>query len=254
MVAFLFPIPDYGAERQLIDPPITVHVTLPNLRWFTFKGVCAYIEAVVRRVTTPRLESLAIEFFKQLTFSVPRLLHIMNTTENLKFNNVKFEFSEEHVDVMVYPREETDIYALSITVKCWLLDWQVSSLAQISIRQTQVFSVVEHLSLEHEVHYLTSEEHNKVDRTDWHKLLRSFGNAKTLRVGDGLVRELSRCLQLDDGERRLELLPEIQELTYSASDDAFTSFTDARQNADRPVTVVRPSSPRSTKLCFFPPS
>ena len=29
--------------------------------------------------------------------------------------------------------------------------------------------------------------------------------------------ELSRCLQLDDGEVSLEVLPELQELTYSYS-------------------------------------
>jgi hypothetical protein len=65
---------------------------------------------------------------------------------------------------------------------------------------------------------------------------------KTLRIDDGLVRELSRCLRLDDGEHPLELLPELQELTYSGSgnaDNAFASFIDARQNAGRPVTLIK---------------
>jgi hypothetical protein len=66
-----------------------------------------------------------------------------------------------------------------------------------------------------EVHSRSSEEHNEVDRTEWRKLLRSFSNVKTLRVDDGLVKELSRSLRLDDGELPLELLPELQELTYS---------------------------------------
>jgi hypothetical protein len=59
----------------------------------------------------------------------------------------------------------------------------------------------------------------------------------------GLSRN-SRCLQLDDGKPPLELLPELQELTYSCkgdTGDAFSSFISARQNAGRPVTVVRPS-------------
>ena len=64
---------------------------------------------------------------------------------------------------------------------------------------------------------------------------------KTLGIPDGLVGELSRCLRLDDGEPPLELLPELQELTFSSGGDvdkAFTPFIDARQNAGRPVTLT----------------
>jgi hypothetical protein len=105
-----------------------------------------------------------------------------------------------------------------------------------------VFSAVEHLTLEHEVHSQSSEEHNDVDRIVWRNLLRSFSNVKTLGVEDGLVVEISRCLGLEDGELSLELLPELQELTCFGSGDtgdAFTSFINSRQNAGRPVTLVR---------------
>jgi hypothetical protein len=116
-------------------------------------------------------------------------------------------------------------------------------MAQISDSLSQLFSAVEHLAFEHKMHSQSSEEHNEVDRTEWRKLLRSFGNVKTLRIDDGLVEQLSRCLRLDDRELPLELLPELHELTYSGSGksgDAFTSFINARQNAGRPVTLVRP--------------
>ena len=69
---------------------------------------------------------------------------------------------------------------------------------------------------------------------------------KTLLVGDGLAEGLSRCLRLEDGELPLELLPELQELVYFGSrdtGDAFTSCLDARQNAGRPVTLVRQIHP-----------
>ena len=98
--------------------------------------------------------------------------------------------------------------------------------------------MVEHLTLEHEVH--RSHEHDKVE---WRKLLGSFSNVKTLHVGDGLVKELSRSLQLDIIKLALELLPELQELTYSGSEDTgdeFTSFIDARQTTGCPVTALTP--------------
>ena len=89
-----------------------------------------------------------------------------------------------------------------------------------------------------------SSEDQEADLTEWRQLLGSFRNVKTVRVDEGLVEELSRCLELDDGELPLEVLPKLQELTYSGSGnsgDAFTSFINARQDASRPLTLVRRS-------------
>ena len=226
---------------QHTHTPIIAPVTLPNLHYFQFHGVSTYLEALVHRITTPRLEKLNVDFFNQLTFSVPCLVEFMNTTENLRFDTAAFRFSNRRVRVEVSCRGETG-YAFCIRIFCWHLDWQVSSMAQISNSLSQMFSAVEHLSLQHEVHRQSSEEHNEVDRTEWRRLLRPFRNVKTFRIENGLVKDLSHCLQLDDGELPLELLPELQELTYSGSGDtgdAFTSFVDARRNAGHPVTLVR---------------
>ena len=244
LIDFLFPVPNHDVERQAMHTPITTHVILPNLRFFSFRGVSAYLEAIICRITTPCLESLSIEFFKQLTFSVPRLLQFISTTENLHFKSAKFEFSGDDVDVEVYPRDEADMYALSVCVRCSHLGLQVSSVAQIFNSLGQIFSTVEHLNLELGTRGRSSEEHNEVDRTEWHKLFRSFNKVKTLRVGDGLVAELSRGLRVDNGEVLLELLPDLQSLTYSGSGhagDSFTSFIDARQNAGYPVTLMHRS-------------
>jgi hypothetical protein len=243
-IHFTFPIPNRDVERQLTHAPITTHITLPNLRLFWFRGVSTYLEAVVCRITTPRLENLQIRLFNEFMFSVPRLPQFMNTTENLRFNKAVIRFKDKHTDLLMFFRE-ADTYAFGVRVDCWHLDRQVSSVAQISNALSQVFSVVDHLTLEHEVHSPSSEERNDVDRIEWHNLLRSFSNVKTLRVKNGLVEELSRCLRLEDGELPLELLPELQELTYFGSldtGDVFTSFIDSRQNAGRPVTLVRPNS------------
>jgi hypothetical protein len=67
-------------------------------------------------------------------------------------------------------------------------------------------------------------------------------NVKVLRIRDGLVEELSRCLRLEDAEDPVELLSELQELNYLWRDntsDAIAPFIDARQNTGRPVTLVR---------------
>jgi len=238
-IHFTFPVPNRDVERQLTHTPITTHIILPNLRLFWFRGVSAYLEAVVCRITTPRLENLQIRLFKQLTFSVPHLLQFMDTMESFRFDKAVIKFKDKHIDVEMFLRA-ADTYAFGGRVDCQHFDWQVSSMAQICNALGQVFSAVEHLTLEHRVHSQSSEEHHDVDRIEWRNLLRSFSSVKTLRFEDGLVEELSRCLQLEDGELPLELLPELQELTCLGSGDAgdaFTSFVDSRQNAGHPVTL-----------------
>jgi hypothetical protein len=237
LIGFGFPVPSRDVERQLTHTPIRTAVILPNLHRFWFQGVSTYLDALVGQITTPRLEKLEVLFYNQLTFSLPRLVQFMNTAENLRFGRAKFEFYSTRVFVSVYPRG-AEMRALFINVYCWDLDWQVSSIAQISNSLSSMFSSVEDLTLEHKEHSRSSEE---VERTEWRRLLRSFSNVKTLWIDEGLVGELSRCLQLEDGELPLGLLPELQELRYTGSANTFTSFTDARQNAGRPVILDRRS-------------
>ena len=241
VIAFTFPVPNRDLKRQLTHAPVTTHITLPNLRLFWFRGENAYLEAFVGRITAPRLENLHIRLLEQPTFSVPRFSQFMNTAENLRLYGAKVMFKDEEIELMMFPRG-TNTVVFGIRVYCWHLDWQVSSAAQIFNALSQAFSPVEHLTIIHRQHIHSPEEHNNVDRIEWRNLLRSFSNVKTLRIKDGLVGELSRCLRLEDGEVALELLPELQELKYpgsSDSGDAFTPFIDARKDAGRPVTLVR---------------
>ena len=240
VIGFFLSVPNREIERQLKRTPTITTATLPNLHLFHYRGVSAYLEALVQQITATRLEKLRVNYFDQLTFSTPRLMQFMNTSENLRFDSAKILFLDGRVCVVVYPLGEADLNVI-INVYCLHLDWQVSSAAQISNSLSQVFSAVEHLALGHEMYSQSFEEHNEVDRAEWRRLFGSFGNAKTLWIGDGLVSQVSRCLELEDGELPLELLPELQELTYSRNGDtgdAFTSFIDARQNAGRPVTIV----------------
>ena len=257
-IEFFFSVPNREIERQITRTPTITTAALPNLRRFIYRGVSAYLEALVQQITISRLENLYVYYFNQLTFSIPRLMQFMNTTENLRFDSAQFMFNNKQVNVLIYPRGRAEVNSVFINVDCWHLDWQVSSVAQIVNSLSHLSSAVEHLTVEHEAHTQSSEEHNEVDRTEWRKLLRPFRNVKTLWISNGLVKQVSRCLELEDGELPLELLPELQELTYSWSGDAgnaFTSFIDTRQRADRAITLVRRSpSPDSAHIPSKPSS
>jgi hypothetical protein len=240
-IYFNYPIPDHDVQSQVTHMPIVAPVTLPNLRHLQFRGDSSYLETLVHQITSPRLEKLIINFFEQLTFSIPCVLHVMKPTQNPTFDSAKFIFFDKKVGVAVYPRV-VEKYNLSIIVYCQQLDRQLSCMTQISDSLRIMLPAVEQISFEFEEHSQSSEEHNEVDRTEWRKLLRPFSNVKTLRIYNGLVKYLSRCLESDDGELPLELLPELKEIAYFGRGDigdAFTSFIDARKNAGRPVTLVR---------------
>jgi hypothetical protein len=238
------PRPSEDVETQLMHTPIMTRITFPNLRSFSFEGTNAFMEALVRNITAPRLKRLSIGLDKQPMFSVPNLRQFMNATEYLKFDRALFEFvpSGGYVEMC---HEGDFITVLSIAVYCLAFDLQVSSMAHILNSLGHLYSTVEYL----EIH--DGGSHNEVDRGDWRKLLRSFSNAKTLllSISEEAVEELSRCLRPEDGEHLLELLPELQELEhYGGRGNEFKSFINARQNAGRPVKLVLRTSTGSPLL------
>ena len=92
-------------------------------------------------------------------------------------------------------------------------------MVQISGSLSLIFSAVEHLTLEHKELSQSLEDHNKVDRTKWLKLLRPFRNVKTLWIEGGLIEGLFRWSGIGRWRAPLELLPELQELTHFGSCD-----------------------------------
>jgi hypothetical protein len=227
-------------KRKMMYMPI---MTLPNLHSFKFRGESFYLETLGSRITTPRLDNLQISYPSSATLSIPHLLKLINTTENvsLSFDGAEFNFSTLRVHTKVDPHEEAKMNALSIDIYCWDLE-RVSSMTRVSNALGQVFPAVEYLTLDYDVQARRWSREVHVQTIEWRQILKSFSNVKTLRVDDMLVERLSRCLRSDDGESPLDLLPELHELTYSGSGsagDLFSSFVDARQSAGRPVTLIR---------------
>ena len=199
-ITFHSPVSNREVEMQLLDTPTTSHFTLPNLRWFAFEGVSAYLEALLPWMTTPLLKKLGIVFFNQLTFSVPHLLQFISTREDLRFRIAEFRFSSRALIILVYPHHGAKTYTLGMSVRCTHLDWQVASATQIFDALRTEFSAVEYITLRYETGFIPLEDwQNAADRTQWRELLRSFGNVKTLRVPDnGLVSQVSHSLLPDD--------------------------------------------------------
>ena len=239
------PVPNREIKRYMLHMPNITHTTLPNLRVFDFGGVSAYLEAFLSHMNAPLLEMLNISFFNQLSFSVPSLLQFVTTTENLRVSSVRFLFHHTSVTVMMYPSVNALRNNLSIYFGCDHLDWQVSSIAQIFHFLGPLSSAVADLTLDYRGNALSSEWHNQVDPIQWRKLLGSFMNVETLRVHDGLVGELSRCLVLD-GEPPSGILPELKTLVCpmgSHDNGTFATFLGDREFAGLPIELIEDPLP-----------
>jgi len=225
--------------------PNITHTTLPNLRSFGFRGVNAYLEALLSHMNAPLLKTLNVSFFNQLSFSVPHLLQFVATKGNLKSNIVRFLFYHKAVTVFMYPSVTAPSPTLYIHIGCDHLDWQVSSVLQILNVLSPLFSAVVDLTLDYRVHTLSSEWHNQVGSTQWRELLESFRNVETLRVHDGLVGELSRCLSLN-GEPPSDILTELKTLVCpigNRDEKMFATFVCDREVAGLPIEVIEDAFP-----------
>ena len=229
----------HDIRTQLLNAPIITHVTLPNLYRFDFSGVNIYLEALLPHMTAALLKHFRVQFYVERTFYVPHLLQFMTTADNFRFNRVKFLFHGAAISVFVGTNEDS----FFVDVFCGFLDWQLSAVAQIFNVLGPLFSDVVELILDYRQHNLSLERDHQAIRTLWRG---SFRNVKTLRVHNGLVRDLSRCLRLD-GAPPLELLPELTKLicpVRSVKDKTFSAFIRGRKVVGQPVKLIRETAGR----------
>jgi hypothetical protein len=238
-IGFHSPLPNGDGVRELLDIPIMTHVALPSLRLFSFRGISAYLEALLAQISAPVLGMLDVIFFNQLTFTVPRLLQFIQTSEIFIFNAIELVFKSDSVNLIADPHRGRREWPLDLLIMGKHLGWQVACAIQILGTLSPALSVVEKLTLRHEKHNQSSEWHNQVDRTQWRELLGPFENVKVLHLENELLERLSRSLPSGDEEMPMDILPNLEELTYSGGNisSAYTAFINERKAAGHPVCL-----------------
>jgi hypothetical protein len=235
-IGFRHAVPNPGQD---FDMPMMTHVTLPNLRWFTFTGASAYLEALLPQVMTPLLEKLDVNILDQLAIpiSLANLKQFISNASNFRFTLASLFFDEDGVDLNGDPLEGTIRSALSVTVDCRAHYRQAIWATQMCGVLGPKSSTVVDLDLSFRGSVLPL--YNRATRIQWREVLKSFNNVKTLRLAKAFLWNLSLSLQVHDGESSMEVLPELKEIRCDASDDdvsdTFDAFLEARENAGFPV-------------------
>lgn len=242
-IGFSTPLPRPGGEADVLRAPITLR-TLPALRWLSFRGVSVYLEGLIARIASPRLERFKITLFNQLNFILPHLSHFTRTTETLRDPVVNVIFSREDVSFVAGSRDGFDEGPFSLRIRCKPFDWQLDSAMQICGALVPVLSVAEELTLKFDDESLPPNGQDAIDAMVWHGLLWPFNGVKKLRIGHPLAWELSNVLEAEteDAGLVLGLLPQLQELEAQVEfrhlDKAFATFVDARRVAGHSVVSL----------------
>jgi hypothetical protein len=240
LLQLVFESPQSCPDQESRHPPPPTRSVLPALMRLSFKGVNEYLEELVARIDTPRLSRLWTTFFNDIDFDTPELIQFITLTfEAPKDLHVVFH----RLTAWVTLQQRASHFAyVRVGVSCKVLDWQVSSVAQICTSSLPLLSTTENLYI-HERLHLQLDWKDGIENTEWMKLLLPFMAVKDLYLSKQFAPRIAPALQEVAGARRTEVLPTLQNIFlegFEASEpvhEGIEQFISARQLTNRPVAI-----------------
>ena len=200
-------------ERGIPPLALKERAVLPTLNCFNFRGASAYLEDLLARIEAPFLSHVNITFFNQLIFQVPHLSQFIGRMEMLKSAKVaEMESSFGSGVSLKLDRPSASASAtqgtpstsgttvgehhpLSLCVSCGVLDWQLSSMAQIC-SQSPLLSNVQHLDIRADYLQLGYQWQEDTDSIAWLEFFSSFTSVETLSISGELCPHVAPALEV----------------------------------------------------------
>lgn len=225
-------------------PPPT-RAVLPALTYLLVT-VSEYSEAFVARIDSPSLNQLNAVCFTDLDFEIKQLHDFVARIERLvPFNRayMKFLAYGESGEIRMTLQSPT---MFELTIMCETPDWDLSSTTQIFSRQLSLLSHVEQLEIreDSEARFVWRYDPDR-DPSQWLGLFHLFIAVQSLYVSNRLVPPVSVALQELTGERTMEVLPELRNLSLEGlrssgpAHATIMSFAAARKRSDHLVSIQR---------------
>lgn len=117
-----------GDSRNYVDLDVTrmlnaTHISLPNLRFFQFRGFRAYLylEALLSPITAPHLEVVQVAFREERKCSASCFLQFMSTSEDLRLGDAILLFHDRGAKLSVYPNEPArlSVFQCGANIECF---------------------------------------------------------------------------------------------------------------------------------------
>jgi hypothetical protein len=259
--------PDH--ERGIPPLALKQRAILPTLTFFNFRGASAYLEDLLARIEAPFLSHVNITFFNQLIFRVPHLSQFIGRMEMLKSAKVAEMESSFGSGVSLKldrpsasatrgtPSTGTTVgehhHPLSLCISCGVLDWQISSMAQIC-SQSPLLSNVRHLDIRADYLQLDYQWQEDMDSIAWLELFRSFTSVETLSISGELCPHVAPALE-DVAALGAPFLPGLRVLHFECCQKSapVDKFVAARKEFDCDVDVRHePFPPWGLWDCVLP--
>ena len=242
IIGFESPLSCPDREGRRPFPP--TRTVLPALTSFGFRGVSEYLEDLVAQVDAPFLDDIWVTFFNQLLFDIPRLAHFIRHTARFKApNEARANFHQYGVSVKFLPQTRAfGQRSKLLGISCTVLEWQLSSLAQLFTPFFPSIHMVEHLYIE-AIYNLQPQWQDDAEKMQWLEFFHPFTAVKNLYVSKKFVRCIAPALQELVGERVTYVLPALENLFLGELlpsgpvQEAIGQFVAARQLLGHPVTV-----------------
>ena len=233
-----FPSPQSQTNWESQSLPLPERSILPALREFGFKGFTGYLEELVTRIDTPRLDNMCMTFFNQIDFDCPRLAQFINRAPKLKKRDAQVEFDDNSARVRLPALHST----FGIDIFSFEPGWQLSSIAQVCNSSLPPISMVEELYIEHRYLELVW-ENNAIEKTAWLELLFPFTAVQDLYISKELAPGIAAVLEELAVGRIKEVLPSLQNMFVEGLEPSrylqenIGQFVAARQLSNHPITV-----------------
>jgi F-box-like len=209
-----FKSPQSRPDRARQRPPPSTRSVLPALTHFWFKGVSEYLEVVVTRIDTFRLNKLYITFFNEIVFDTPQLVQFISCTPIWRLlGKARVSFGDDAAKVRLSSQTSGKGEEIEVRIPCRELDWQVSSMEQVCTSCLPLLPALEDLHVHENLRWRELEDwEDNIENALWLELLLPFTSVKNLYLSEYVARRIVPALQELVGERATEVLPTLQNI------------------------------------------
>ena len=204
ILRFLSPQSFPNLESRPPLPP--TRFLLPVLTYFCFEGVSEYLNDLVARIDTPRVDKLYMILFNQIGFDTPQFIQFISRTPKfkaLKKAHVAFDDSRAHV---ILSSKYRIIHVIIPCADSAEFNWQVSSASSLP-----PLSTLENLYI-YENTLSPPDWQEDTENTAWLELLHPFSAVKNLYVSWRFRPLIWSAMQEPIGGRTTEVLPNLRNI------------------------------------------
>ena len=206
-----FQSPQSRPDSEIPSLPPPRRSILPALDQIQFEGATEYLEDLVTRINTPRLNKMHTTFFNQIDFDCSQLVQFISCAPALRAHDdahVKFNDWETSVTLPAGPRSRT--LKIATSIPCVESNWQLSSVAKLCNSSLPRPSTVRDLYIDYQYSQLAW-KNDAIDTTLWLELLLPFTAVESLYLSNEFAPGIAAALQeFVGGSRITEVLPKLK--------------------------------------------